>query len=87
MRYFKIMTNTSNFLSFFQDLITGQGPKASGKTELLYQLLTNCILPKEWRGIELGGHECGVLLFDTDLKFDLQRVLTLLHYKFVQYVQ
>lgn len=79
-----LIFSQTKFFEYFLDLTLRQGPKASGKTELLYHLLTNCILPKEWRGIELGGHACGVLWLDTDLKFDLQRVLTLMHHKFVQ---
>lgn len=53
---------------------------------MIYRLLSKCILPKEWRGLELGGQECGVVLLDTDLKFNLQRVLVLLQATLAQCV-
>jgi len=38
-------------------------------------------MPKKWGDINCGGNECGVLLFDNDLKFSIKRLLGLVHFR------
>ncbi|KAL2231888.1 UNVERIFIED_CONTAM: DNA repair protein XRCC2 [Sesamum indicum] len=52
------------------------GPSPSAKTLILIQTSINCILPKEWKGVQYGGLERPVLFVDLDCRFD---VLSLSH--------
>ncbi|KAL3641414.1 hypothetical protein CASFOL_016382 [Castilleja foliolosa] len=47
------------------------GPSPSAKTLILIQAVINCILPKEWKGVQYGGLERGVLFIDLDCRFDV----------------
>ncbi|XP_067131788.1 DNA repair protein XRCC2-like [Centruroides vittatus] len=54
------------------------GKAGSGKTEILYHFISQCILPKSWNGIILNGIDCNVLLIDNDYHFNLLRLVTLI---------
>ncbi|KAL0360095.1 UNVERIFIED_CONTAM: DNA repair protein XRCC2 [Sesamum radiatum] len=43
----------------------------SAKTLILIQTAINCILPKEWKGVQYGGLERPVLFVDLDCRFDV----------------
>ncbi|KAK4391214.1 DNA repair protein XRCC2 [Sesamum angolense] len=47
------------------------GPSPSAKTLILIQTAINCILPKEWKGVQYGGLERPVLFVDLDCRFDV----------------
>ncbi|CAN4089805.1 unnamed protein product [Withania somnifera] len=47
------------------------GPSPSSKTQILIQAAINCILPKEWKGVNYGGLERLVMLVDLDCRFDV----------------
>ncbi|XP_049385695.1 DNA repair protein XRCC2 homolog [Solanum stenotomum] len=47
------------------------GPSPSSKTRILMQAAINCILPKEWKGVNYGGLEQLVMFVDLDCRFDL----------------
>ncbi|KAL3845622.1 hypothetical protein ACJIZ3_003025 [Penstemon smallii] len=47
------------------------GPSPSAKTLILTQAVVNCILPKEWKGVQYGGLERAVLFVDLDCRFDV----------------
>ncbi|XP_051139142.1 DNA repair protein XRCC2 homolog isoform X2 [Andrographis paniculata] len=47
------------------------GPSPSAKTLILIQAAINCILPKEWKGVQYGGLERAVLFVDLDCRFDV----------------
>ncbi|KAF9603613.1 hypothetical protein IFM89_037112 [Coptis chinensis] len=50
------------------------GPSPSAKTQVLIQAAVNCILPKEWKGVNYGGLERLVMYIDLDCRFDIQRL-------------
>ncbi|KAL8485967.1 hypothetical protein ACS0TY_028029 [Phlomoides rotata] len=47
------------------------GPSPSAKTLILTQAAINCILPKEWKGVQYGGLERAVMFIDLDCRFDV----------------
>ncbi|XP_047249961.1 DNA repair protein XRCC2 homolog isoform X3 [Capsicum annuum] len=47
------------------------GPSPSSKTRILIQAAINCILPKEWKGVNYGGLERLVMFVDLDCRFDV----------------
>ncbi|EPS71782.1 hypothetical protein M569_02980, partial [Genlisea aurea] len=47
------------------------GPSSSAKTLILIQTAINCILPNEWKGMQLGGLERAVHFIDLDCRFDV----------------
>ncbi|CAG8352908.1 unnamed protein product [Penicillium salamii] len=47
---------------------------SSGKSQLLYYLIAIAILPREYGGIPVGGHEAAVVFIDTDDRFDAERL-------------
>ncbi|KAG9276776.1 DNA repair protein XRCC2 [Astyanax mexicanus] len=55
------------------DVVEFHGVEGSGKTEMLYHLLTHCILPKD-----SGGLEVEVVFVDTDYHFDMLRLVSIL---------
>ncbi|TFY61942.1 hypothetical protein EVJ58_g4189 [Rhodofomes roseus] len=60
------------------DVVEIQGPAASGKSHLLYHLLTTCVLPVAHHSVCIGGWECAAVLLDTDGKFNIKRFRRLL---------
>ena len=70
------------------DVLEIQGPAASGKTELLYHLAANCILPSNVlvaslgisaeRTVHLGGWQKSVVVFDCDGRWDILRLHNIL---------
>ncbi|KAL4218645.1 DNA repair protein xrcc2 [Mactra antiquata] len=61
-----------------KDVIEIFGEEGTGKTEMLVHLICRCILPEKWNNIHLGGRAAGVILFDTDSKFSILRLVHLL---------
>jgi DNA-repair protein XRCC2 len=57
------------------------GGAGVGKTELLMQIITACILPKKWDDVEFGGGEGGVVFYDNDYHFDILRFTGILEHK------
>ncbi|XP_027023749.1 DNA repair protein XRCC2 isoform X2 [Tachysurus fulvidraco] len=55
------------------DVIEFHGVEGSGKTEMLYHLLSHCILPTH-----SGGLEVEVVFIDTDYHFDMLRLVSVL---------
>jgi DNA-repair protein XRCC2 len=70
------------------DVIEIQGPAASGKTQLLYHLAANCILPTEVFissvdiraecTVHLGGWKKSVVVFDCEGHWDVRRLHNIL---------
>ncbi|KAL2456724.1 DNA repair protein XRCC2-like protein [Abeliophyllum distichum] len=56
--------------------IVGTSPCA--KTLILIQAAINCILPKEWKGVQYGGLGRAVMFVDLDCRFDVLRFSQLL---------
>ncbi|XP_071689552.1 DNA repair protein XRCC2 homolog [Rutidosis leptorrhynchoides] len=54
------------------------GPSPSAKTEILIQMVANCILPKDRNGVEYGGLERPVLFIDLDCRLDVFRLSQIL---------
>uniref|UniRef100_A0A673AQ30 RecA family profile 1 domain-containing protein n=1 Tax=Sphaeramia orbicularis TaxID=375764 RepID=A0A673AQ30_9TELE len=52
------------------------GPEGTGKTEVLYHLLSRCILP-----VAAGGLEVDVVFVDTDYSLDMLRLVSILDNK------
>ncbi|KAI5775235.1 XRCC2 [Gulo gulo luscus] len=61
------------------DILEFHGPEGTGKTEMLYHLTARCILPKSE-----GGLEVEVLFIDTDYRFDMLRLVTILEHRLSQ---
>ncbi|XP_072534787.1 DNA repair protein XRCC2 [Salminus brasiliensis] len=55
------------------DVVEFHGVEGSGKTEMLYHLMTHCVLPKD-----RGGLEVEVVFVDTDYHFDMLRLVSVL---------
>ncbi|KAI0034283.1 hypothetical protein K488DRAFT_22691, partial [Vararia minispora EC-137] len=68
-------SNHHSILSSFArgDVIEIQGGPASGKTHLLYHLVSVCILPTAY-----GGWNKAAILYDTDQGFDVRRLQQIL---------
>ncbi|KAF5808693.1 putative DNA repair protein XRCC2 [Helianthus annuus] len=54
------------------------GPSPSAKTEILLQVVVNCILPKNRNGVQYGGLEHSVLFLDLDCRLEIYRLSHLL---------
>ena len=54
------------------------GREGSGKSEFLLNVVARCVLPRRWRGREVGGKEVEVVWVSTDYKFDLLRLVAIL---------
>ena len=61
-----------------KDVIELYGDSGSGKTQILFHLIANCILPLNWKGACLGGRGVGVIFVDTDYHFSLLRLVEIL---------
>ena len=60
------------------DLVEVTGGEGSGKTEILLNIVTQCVLPRMWCGREVGGREVEVVWVSTDHKLDLLRLVAIL---------
>jgi RecA/RadA recombinase len=49
------------------------GPSSSGKSELLMEIASSCVLSSSYHGAECGGKELDVIYFDNDRRFDILR--------------
>lgn len=80
------------------DVIEVQGPPASGKTQLTYHLVMNCVLPRELlltavdgrdsdsvmhQRIEIGGWERGAVVLDCDGRWNVARLKQMLFSRFL----
>ncbi|KAH8424360.1 putative Rad51 family DNA repair protein [Aspergillus melleus] len=50
---------------------------AAGKSQLLYYLAAMAVLPAMFAGQRLGGHESAIVFFDTDGRFEADRLRTI----------
>ena len=57
------------------------GGEGSGKSELLFNLTAQCVLPQRWREREVGGRGVEVVWVSTDYKFDVLRMVAVLEGK------
>ncbi|KAJ3547578.1 hypothetical protein NMY22_g1593 [Coprinellus aureogranulatus] len=60
------------------DVVEVQGPTASGKTHLVYHLITTCVLPALHGTVKLHGWQKAAIVFDTDGSFDIRRLRQLM---------
>ena len=60
------------------DVVEIMGGEGSGKSEMLLNITAQCILPRWWRGKEIGGKEVEVVWVSTDYKFDVVRLAAIL---------
>ncbi|KAL3347478.1 hypothetical protein AABB24_021249 [Solanum stoloniferum] len=60
------------------------GPSPSSKTRILMQAAINCILPKEWKGVNYGGLERLVMFIDLDCRFDVLSLSQLLKQRIIR---
>nr|XP_054767459.1 DNA repair protein XRCC2-like [Lytechinus pictus] len=63
------------------DVVEVYGSSGSGKTELLLNLTATCVLPEQWKGIDIGGLGTSVVFVDTDHQFSMLRLFALLEHK------
>ena len=50
------------------------GESGSGKSLFLLHLMCQTLLPRLWHGVELGGCGAGVVVIDTDLRFNIMQI-------------
>jgi len=62
----------------YGDVVEVYGQANVGKTEVILQILVNCILPKRWNGTDINGNESGVVYFDNDLHLSMPRLLAVM---------
>ncbi|KAK6116655.1 hypothetical protein DH2020_049589 [Rehmannia glutinosa] len=60
------------------------GPSPSAKTLILIQAAINCILPKEWKGVQYGGLERAVFFVDLDCRLDVLSVSRALERRIIE---
>lgn len=60
------------------DLVELTGGEGSGKTEMLLNIVAQCVLPRTWQEREIGGREVEVVWVSTDYKFDVLRLMAIL---------
>jgi len=60
------------------EVIELYGASGVGKSELLLQVISSCILPRQWNDFTIGGHESGLLYFDNDYHFCMIRLVSIL---------
>lgn len=54
------------------------GRSATGKTEILLQIIASCILPSKWEEVELGGEDSTIIYYDLNSQLDILRVVAIL---------
>ncbi|XP_060065741.1 DNA repair protein XRCC2-like [Ylistrum balloti] len=69
-----------------KDVLEIYGSEGCGKTEMLLHIACSLILPKTWRGWNFGGCGASVVFFDTDYKFSILRLVTLLEKKILAFL-
>eukprot|EP00106_Octopus_bimaculoides_P017603 XP_014785045.1 PREDICTED: DNA repair protein XRCC2-like [Octopus bimaculoides] len=69
------------------EIIEFFGEEGTGKTELLLNLITRCILPKVWQNIPVDGPESKVVFISTDYKFSILRLVLILEKKITKILQ
>ncbi|KAL3871704.1 hypothetical protein ACJMK2_039687 [Sinanodonta woodiana] len=61
-----------------KEVIELYGAEGTGKSETLLHFIVRCILPKSWKSVELSGCDAHVIFIDTDYKFSILRLASLL---------
>ncbi|XP_064649786.1 DNA repair protein XRCC2-like [Lineus longissimus] len=54
------------------------GDEGCGKSEILLHLVVRSVVPTEWKGVKLNGLGIGVIFIDTDYKFCMLRLSSIL---------
>eukprot|EP01104_Vermistella_antarctica_P005747 TRINITY_DN1629_c0_g1_i2.p1 TRINITY_DN1629_c0_g1~~TRINITY_DN1629_c0_g1_i2.p1 ORF type:complete len:188 (-),score=49.41 TRINITY_DN1629_c0_g1_i2:76-639(-) len=60
------------------DIVEIFGQSGTGKSRVLLHTIASCILPKRWRGVDIAGNECDVVVFSFDGQFrvnELARII------------
>jgi RecA/RadA recombinase len=65
------------------EFIEISGEEGVGKTQFTIHVLANAVLPKQWKAVNIGGLEAGVVLVDTCQSFDVLRLVTVLEQRLV----
>ena len=63
------------------DVAEIQGPSGSGKSHLVYHLVSTCVLPPVHQTVQLGGWGKVAIVFDCDGTYDLRRFRDLLEFR------
>lgn len=61
-----------------KDVYEFYGYEGTGKSELLLNIVCSIILPKNWIGFPLDGFDASVIFIDTDSKFSIYRLVTIM---------
>ena len=67
------------------DVVEFYGDEGTGKTQVLLHLIANCILPKYWKCCKLDGRNAKVAFIDTEYKFPLWRLVSILENRIHEY--
>ncbi|XP_033731897.1 DNA repair protein XRCC2-like [Pecten maximus] len=70
-----------------KDVLELYGSEGCGKTEMLLHIACSLILPKTWRGWNFGGCGASLMFIDTDYKFSILRLVTLLEKKITDFLE
>lgn len=60
------------------DFIELIGEEGCGKTQFVIHVLANAVLPGQWRDVNIGGFDAGVVFVDTCHSFDVLRLVSVL---------
>lgn len=63
------------------------GNEGCGKTELLLHIACSLILPKSWKGWSFSGSGASVLFIDTDYKFSILHLVSLLEKRITNVIE
>ena len=63
-----------------KDVVEFYGDEGTGKTQMLLHIISQCILPSKWKGLDLGGLGVGVVLVDTDYHFSMIRLVSMMEH-------
>ncbi|XP_032234876.1 DNA repair protein XRCC2 [Nematostella vectensis] len=63
------------------DVVEFYGKEGCGKTEMLLHLAANCIMPRSWHELYLGGKGVSVIFIDTDYHFQILRLIAIMEYR------
>ena len=66
-----------------RDTIELSGEEGSGKTELTLHIIIRCILPDVWNGSVVGGLSVSVIVVDTEMKFPMLRLISVLEQRLI----
>ena len=70
-----------------EDVVQLCGEENCGKTELLFNVIADAILPDQWNNIKLPGRNLSTIFISADYKFDILRLVCVMENKLKEALQ